>query len=217
MGSDSARIAEALGAPELNALGYFRHAVANLAGRRVRAARLSYEGEAGWELTCRVEDTSAIYAALMGAGAAPAGLHAQTSMRIEKGFAAMGHELDGDIGPVEAGLDRLCSRRKSFIGSNALAERRKTGRQTLATIVLDDPDAVPLGHEPVRFDGRIAGQTTSAAFGYRIGRPLALAHVSGVPDGAEVEVDIAGDRRPGRLRFAPAFDPAGRRMHDSGG
>ena len=216
MGPGAARIAAALGAPELNALGYFRHTGAQLAGRRVRAARLSYVGEAGWELTCRAADASAVHAALMAAGAAPAGLHAQASMRIEKGFAAMGHELDGDIGPVEAGLDRLCSRRKRFIGSDALAERRKTGRRTLATVVLDDPDAQPLGHEPVLLNGRIAGQTTSAAFGCRIGRPLALAHISGPPDGAAVEVDIAGERHPGRLRLAPAFDPEGRRMRGAG-
>ena len=215
MGPDSARIAETLGAPELNALGYFRHAGAKLAGRRVRAARLSYVGEAGWELTCRAEEASALYAALVEAGAAPAGLHAQTSMRIEKGFAAMGHELDGDIGPVEAGLDRLCSREKSFIGSEALAERRRTGRRSLATIVLDDPEAQPLGHEPVLLDGRIAGLTTSAAFGYRIGRPVTLAHVEGVPDGAAVEVDIAGERHSGRVGFAPAFDPEGRRMRSA--
>ena len=217
MGPESARIAEALGAAELNALGYFRHAPATLAGRRVRAARLSYVGEAGWELTCRAEDACSLYAALMEAGAAPAGLHAQTSMRIEKGFAAMGHELDSDIGPVEAGLDRLCSRRKSYIGSEAVAARRKTGLRTLATVVLEDPGAVPLGHEPVLFAGRIAGRTTSAAFGYRIGRPLALAHAAGVPDGAAVEIDIAGKRHPGRLRFAPAFDPGGGRMRAAGG
>ena len=216
MGPDSARIAEALGAPELNALGYFRHMGAALAGRRVRAARLSYVGEAGWELTCRAEEAPAIHAALMEAGAVPAGLHAQASMRIEKGFAAMGHELDGDIGPVEAGLDRLCSREKSFIGSAALAERRRTGRRSLATIVLDDQDAQPLGHEPVLLDGRIAGLTTSAAFGYRIGRPVVLAHVADVPEGAAVEVDIAGERHSGRLGFAPAFDPGGRRMRSAG-
>ncbi len=212
MGPGSAQIAEALGAPELNALGYFRHERAQLAGLQVRAARLSYVGEAGWELTCGAADASALYAALMEAGAVPAGLNAQTSMRIEKGFAAMGHELDGDIGPVEVGLAHLCSQRKRYIGSDALAERRKTGRRTLATVVLDDAGAEPLGHEPVLFDGRIAGRTTSAAFGYRIGRPLALAHVSGVADGAAVEIDIAGDRHPGRLRFTPAFDPEGSRM-----
>ena len=216
MGPESARIVETLGATALNALGYFRHMGASLAGRRVQAVRLSYVGEAGWELTCRAEEASALYAALMDAGAAPAGLHAQTSMRIEKGFAAMGHELDGDIGPVEAGLDRLCSRKKSFIGSDALAERRRTSRRSLATIVLDDLEAVPLGHEPVLLDGRIAGQTTSAAFGYRIGRPVALAHVGNVPDGAAVEVDIAGERRSGRLGFAPVFDPQGRRMRSAG-
>ncbi len=212
MGPDSARIAGVLGGPALNALGYFRHGIADLAGRRVRAARLSYVGEAGWELTCRAADASAIYAALMEAGAAPAGLFAQASMRIEKGFAAMGHELDSDIGPVEAGLERMCSRKNGFVGSDALDECRRTRCRSLATIVLDDPGSQPLGHEPVLFNGRIAGRTTSAAFGYRIGRPLALAHVAGAPDGAAVEVDIAATRHAGRLRFAPAFDPEGRRM-----
>ncbi|MCY3980690.1 MAG: FAD-dependent oxidoreductase [Alphaproteobacteria bacterium] len=212
MGPDSGGIAAVLGASELNMLGYFRHASAQIAGCRVRATRLSYVGEAGWELTCQAADAAAIHGALLEAGAVPAGLHAQTSMRIEKGYAAMGHELDGDIGPVEVGLDRFCSRRKRYIGSNALAERRKTGQRSLATILLDNPEALPLGHEPVLFGGRIAGQTTSAAFGYRIGRPLALAHVSGVPDGAAVEINIARTRHAARLRFAPAFDPAGRRM-----
>ena len=103
MGPESARIAAELGAGALNALGYFRHGCARIAGRPVRAARLSYVGEAGWEITCRAADASEVYAALTGAGALPAGLYAQASMRIEKGFAAMGHELDGDIGPVEAG------------------------------------------------------------------------------------------------------------------
>jgi len=149
MGPEAACIAAELGAGGLNTLGYFRTGTAQIGGCPVRAARLSYVGEAGWELTCRAEDAPAIYAALTGVGAVPAGLHAQTSMRIEKGFAAMGHELDGDIGPVEAGLDRFCSQTKPYIGSGAVAERRETGRRTLATILLDDPDAVPLGHEPV--------------------------------------------------------------------
>lgn len=218
MGPKATRIAAELGAGGLNALDYFRTGTAQIAGCPVRAARLSYVGEAGWELICRSEHAPAIYAALIGAGALPAGLHAQTSMRIEKGFAAMGHELDGDIGPVEAGLDRFCSQTKPYIGSGAVAESRKTGRRTLATVLFDDPDAVPLGHEPVYSEGKVVGRTISAAFGYRIGRPVALGHVeAGDIEGRRVEIDIAGARHAARTQLAPAFDPAGKRMRRRSG
>ena len=101
MGPESARIAAELGAAGLNDLGYFRIGSARIADCPVRGAHLSYVGEAGWEMTCRAGDAPAVYAALTGAGAVPAGLYAQISMRIEKGFAAMGHELDSDVSPVE--------------------------------------------------------------------------------------------------------------------
>ena len=222
MGPDSARIAQQAGAAALNDLGYFRFGSARIAGCPVRGVRLSYVGEAGWEIACRAGDAPAVHAALVRAGAAPAGLYAQTSMRIEKGFAAMGHELDGDTGPVEAGLDRLCAAHREFIGAAALARQRETGRRTLATLLFDDIDAVPLGHEPIHGDGGILGCTTSAAFGFRIGRPVALGHVRadgidgtggiGDLDGTQVAVDIAGVRHAARLQTAPAFDPAGTRM-----
>ena len=213
MGPDSARIAAEFGAAGLNELGYFRNGGAQIAGRPVRAARLSYVGEAGWEMTCRAGDATAVYAAFTGAGAVPAGLYAQTSMRIEKGFAAMGHELDSDVSPAEAGLDNFCSRKKSYIGADAAARHRDTRRRTLATVLFDDTNAVPLGHEPVYADGRIVGHTTSAAFGFRIGRPVALGHVrvDGI-EGRQAEVDIAGVRYAARMQFDPAFDPAGERM-----
>ena len=82
----------------------------------------------------------------------------------------------------------------------------------MVTILLDDDQAVLVGHEPVYLDGRIIGQTTSAAFGYRVGAPIALAHVSDVRDGARVSVDIAGQQVPGRMSVGPAFDPSGQRM-----
>ena len=90
MGPDSARIAADCGAPELDRLGFFRHGEARIAGRPVRAARLSYVGEKGWEITCRAADADAVYGAMHDAGASPAGLHAQTAMRIEKRFLAYG-------------------------------------------------------------------------------------------------------------------------------
>ncbi|MDV7145915.1 FAD-dependent oxidoreductase [Tropicimonas sp. TH_r6] len=213
MGPDSARIAEEVGAGALNELGYFKVGEAEVAGCHVRAVRMSYVGEAGWEMTCRAENAATIYAALTEAGALPAGMYAQTSMRIEKGFAAMGHELDSDITPVETGMAMMCSKKKDFIGSEVVNERRETGKRTLATLILEDESAVPLGHEPIYVGDKIVGHTTSAAFGYRIGKPVALAHVHlDEIDGVAVEIDIARVRFAGKLQLAPAFDPTGSRM-----
>jgi glycine cleavage system aminomethyltransferase T/glycine/D-amino acid oxidase-like deaminating enzyme len=213
MGPEAARIAAEVGAPELNELGYFKVGPAHIAGKHVRAVRMSYVGEAGWEITMKAENTQAVYDALVAAGAAPAGMYAQSSMRIEKGFAAMGHELDSDITPIETGMDMMVSKKKEFIGSAALVERRANGKRSLMTVIIDDVNAVPLGHEPIYFGGKIVGHTTSASFGYRIGKPICLASVHmDDADGAEVEMDIAGTRFAARVQFAPAYDPTGSRM-----
>ncbi|MBT0959343.1 FAD-dependent oxidoreductase [Alphaproteobacteria bacterium KMM 3653] len=209
MGPEAARIAQALGAPELLDLGYFKVGPAYMAGRHVRAVRMSYVGEAGWEITCRAEHAAEIYAAMVAAGARPAGMFAQTSMRIEKGFAAMGHELDSDVSPAAAGMAGMAKKAGGFIGAEAMAA---AGGRSLVTILLEDDKAVPIGHEPVYLDGKIAGQVTSAAYGYRVGAPVALAHLRGARDGAAVMVDIAGQRVAGRIQFAAAFDPEGARM-----
>ncbi|KIC09020.1 FAD-dependent oxidoreductase [Leisingera sp. ANG-M1] len=213
MGPESARIIAECGAPELNELGYFKVGPAHVADCHVRAVRMSYVGEAGWELTMKAEDASTVFAALTAAGAMPAGMFAQTSMRVEKGFAAMGHELDSDTSPVEAGLDMLVSKKKNFIGSEALAGRRKEAKRELMTVIIEDESAVPLGHEPVYAGGKIVGHTTTACFGYRVGKPIALAYVHMEDaDGAAAEVNIAGTRFAARLQFACAFDPSGSRM-----
>ena len=83
----------------------------------------------------------------------------------------------------------------------------------MISLALDDVDAVPLGHEPVYLDGKIIGQTSSCAFGYRIGKPVALAHVSKqVKDGARVQVDIARQMFDATVTLGPLYDPDGTRM-----
>ncbi|SMX28180.1 4-methylaminobutanoate oxidase (formaldehyde-forming) [Pelagimonas phthalicica] len=214
MGPDAARIAADCGAPELQELGYFKHAFARLAGKDVRAARLSYVGEAGWELTMAASDAPAIYHALTRAGAKPAGLYAQTSMRIEKGFCAMGHELDGDVTPIEAGLDFATRKGGGFIGDKALAARRDAGAVAqVVSLKLADQNAVPLGHEPIYLNGDIIGQTSSCAYGHRIDAPIALGHIkTPVADGTTVQIDIARKMFDATLITGPLFDPEGTRM-----
>ena len=99
-----------------------------------------------------------------------------------------------------------------FIGAEALGARVKTDKRTMVTIVLEDTAAVPIGHEPVYLGDTIIGQTTSAAYGYRVGAPIALAHVSEIAEDAAIAVDLAGVRVPARMQLGPAFDPTGQRM-----
>ncbi|MBT6542561.1 MAG: FAD-dependent oxidoreductase, partial [Rhodobacteraceae bacterium] len=212
MGPDAARIITQTGAADLNALGYFKVGTAHIAGKHVRAVRMSYVGEAGFEITCKAENASTIYAAITAAGATPAGLFAQTSMRIEKGFAAMGHELDSDISPVQVGMAGMAAKTGGFVGAEALTKHRETQKLSMVTILLDDDTAVPIGHEPIYLGDKIIGQTTSAAYGYRVGAPIALAHVTDVQDGAAILMDIAGVKMAGRMLVGPAFNPSGDRM-----
>ena len=214
MGPDAARIAAACGASGMNDLGYFKVGPAQLAGVSVEAARLSYVGEAGWEITCPAQAAAQVYAALTDAGATPAGLFAQTSMRIEKGFRAMGHELDSDVTPIDAGLDFATRKSGGFIGFEALERQRAAGATCrIVSLGFDDPLSVPIGHEPIYRGGEIIGQTSSCAFGYRVGRPVALGFVS-VPlaEGADVAVDLAGERHAARASKGPLFDPGGTLM-----
>ena len=213
VGPDTPGIAAALDAGWLNEIGYFRHQAGAIAGITVRAARLSYVGEAGWELTCDSGDALALYDCLAAAGVVPVGAYAQTAMRIEKGFLAYGHDLDTDVTPAMAGLDFALSRDREFIGSAALAGMDPPATR-LVSLEFDDAGAVPLGNEPVCANGVIVGKTTSAAFGYRIGRPVALALVGrdhAIAD-AGLTVDIAGHHAACRMVTGPLFDAGGARM-----
>ena len=222
MGPAVAGILDGLGADDTAKLGYFRHGKFSIAGVDVRAARVSYVGEYGFELSCAAHAAhaaKALYDALADAGARPAGLFAQTSMRIEKRFLAIGHDLDSDLTPLQAGLEFAVKKQSGFVGSDALARLRAEGvAWRLVTIVLDEPEANPLGDEPVYADGVCAGQATSAAFGYRVGRPVVLAYVDRSvlpnPEGARVELDIAGERFAGTATLRAAFDPDGLRMRE---
>ncbi len=220
MGPDSARIVESLGAQSLNQLGYFENGASEIAGKPVRATRLSYVGEAGWEISCRADDAVTIYDALYGEGARPAGLLAQTSMRIEKGYLSYGHDLDTDLTPLEVGLGFAVAWDTEFIGKTALVKQRELPlEKRITTILLDDVDAMPLGNEPVLLEGKIIGKTTSAAFGYRVGRPVVIALLQcgsfELKNGLNVEVDIARELFSGKINFQPAYDPGGKTMRSA--
>ena len=112
-----------------------------------------------------------------------------------------------------AGLQFALAAGKDFIGKSALADQDVPASR-LISLIFDDADMVPLGNEPVFAGERIIGKTTSAAFGYRVGRPVAIAQITSdaIEDGAEATVNIGGTIAACRMSAAPVFDPAGGRM-----
>jgi glycine cleavage system aminomethyltransferase T len=117
------------------------------------------------------------------------------------------------VTPFMAGLEFALSPDGGFIGSAALAAMEAPATR-LVSLEFSDVKAVPLGNEPVCLGSTIIGKTTSAAFGYRIGKPVALALIASdhAVAGSRVTVDIAGHHADCRVVVAPLFDAAGRRM-----
>jgi 4-methylaminobutanoate oxidase (formaldehyde-forming) len=195
-----------------------------------RAARLSYVGEPGWELYVPVEMAPALYDTLMDAGAdlglRNAGSHALTSLRVEKGYRAWGHELTPDDTPLEAGLAFATKLNSDlpFLGREALIRQRAAGiRRRLVHFKLEDPDVHLLGDEPILRGGEVAGQVTSAAFGHTVGAGVGMAYVdleSGdgkeTIAGGDFAVEHATQRHPVILSLSPFFDPRGERMRADG-
>lgn len=212
MGAESRLIADRIGASDLNDIPYFSHAPLEIAGHPVRATRLSYVGEYGWEITCKAADAETVFRVISEAGARPAGLFAQTAMRIEKQFLAYGHDIDTDLDPLQLGLGFAVAWETGFMGREALQNRQENAARPVVATLIGEPGTWPLGNEPVLLNGVIAGKTSSAAYGYRVDAPVALALLSPDAVGHDVEIDIAGTRARARARAGAAFDPAGDRM-----
>ncbi|XP_067144405.1 dimethylglycine dehydrogenase, mitochondrial-like isoform X2 [Centruroides vittatus] len=173
----------------------------DVAGVPVRAMRISYTGELGWELYHKKEDTSKLYSALLEAGKQHGignfGTYALNSLRLEKGFRMWGAEMNMDCNPYEAGLDFFIKPHKSsdFVGKRALHKIMSDGlTRKLALLKVDTEDVDPEGNESVWFCGKIIGNTTSGAFGYQINHGIAFAYLPiylNMP-GAEVQVELLG-------------------------
>jgi glycine cleavage system aminomethyltransferase T/glycine/D-amino acid oxidase-like deaminating enzyme len=190
----------------------------------VRATRITYVGELGWELYVPAEFAVGAYQDLVAAGAVNAGYYAIESMRLEKAYRAFGRELTPDYDPVEAGLLFACKLKTgiAFLGREAVEKARAEGpRRRLVSLVLADPDAMIWGGELVLRDGVAVGQVTSGAWGEALGGCVGLAYIRH-PDGAVLTADIAragsyqvnvgGRLYPAAVHLRPPFDPAGDRI-----
>ncbi|HEX8715131.1 MAG TPA: FAD-dependent oxidoreductase [Solirubrobacteraceae bacterium] len=189
----------------------------------VRALRVTFVGELGWELYCPTEYGAGLWRTLWRAGRKhgllACGYRAIDSLRLEKGYRVWGSDITADETPFEAGLGFCVKRSDAFNGADALGiapdgERRgEPPERRLRCIVLEDPRSVALGNEPVRIGGDVVGRVTSGGYGYTVERSIAYAYVpADVELGAAVEIDIFGEWVAGEVAREPLFDPKGDRV-----
>ncbi len=183
----------------------------------VRALRVTFVGEAGWELYCPSEYGAGLWRTLWEAGEShgllAGGYRAIDSLRLEKGYRVWAADITPDETPYEAGLGFCVQRDKGFLGADALAERAPERR--LRCLVLEDPKSVALGNEPVRVAGMVQGRVTSGGYGYTVERSIAYAYLPlDVEIGDSVEVDIFGRWIAGQVSAEPLYDAAGDRIRE---
>ena len=188
-------------------------------GVPVRALRVSYVGELGWELHHPMSDMPALYDALMSAGEAHGiadfGLYAMDALRMEKAYRAWGLELTTELTPIEAGMQRFVDFDSPFIGKDVVVERTKNNTESrLVYLAVDADDADAHGNEPVYVDDRLVGLTTSGGYGYTVGQSIAFAFVEpefAIP-GTNLEVAILGRRCTAQVIADPLYDPQNERL-----
>jgi 4-methylaminobutanoate oxidase (formaldehyde-forming) len=230
MGPKSRDLLSTLTSADLSddAFGFSTSKQISLGYATVRATRITYVGELGWELYVPAEFAVGVYDDLMSAGAqfgvARGGYYAIESLRLEKGYRAFGRELTPSENPVEAGLLFACKLNTDigFLGRQAVEKAKAQGpRRKLVGFSVDSPEPMLWGGELILRDGAVAGQVTSAAWGETIGSCVGLAYVRAA-DGSVIDADwvraghydvnVGGRRYPVTVSLRPLYDPTNGRI-----
>ena len=196
-----------------------------VAGHAVRALRLSYVGELGWELYVPWEDAPALYDAIVECGGAHglrhAGYHAMNTLRLEAGYRHWGHDITDQDTPLEAGLAFAVAWDKpSFVGRDALLAQRELPRtKRLVQFRLEDPNRLLYHDEPIYRNGHLAGRTSSGMWSYVENRCLAMGylnHPGGVTkdwlEAGSFEIEVATERIPATASISSFYDPQSQRV-----
>jgi 4-methylaminobutanoate oxidase (formaldehyde-forming) len=198
--------------------------ILTISGVKVRALRVTYVGELGWELHCPINQLGDVYDALMAADPAlrPVGYRALESLRLEKGYRAWSSDITPNDTPFEAGLGWAVKLKSTtpFLGRSALeAAHGKPLTKSLMTFTVEDPTAVLVGRETILRDGQAVGYLTSGGYGDSIGKSIGLGYVRHEPGVTEpwltagrYALVIAGAETPASLSLKPLIDPEGARI-----
>ncbi len=207
------------------AFAFGQQRLIGIAGCPVRAMRVSYVGELGWELHFPVEYATTVYASLMEAGEqhgiVNAGYRAIESLRLEKGYRAWGSDIGPDHSPLEAGLGWAVKLRGNtdFQGREALEIQKSDGLRKLLAGFTVDPQYILHGRETIYRNGERVGWLTSGGYGYTVQRSIGYGYVrneAGVDadyvKSGDYELEIETERVPCKVHIAPLYDPTMSRM-----
>jgi len=187
----------------------------------VRALRVTYVGELGWELYCPSEYGLGLWRALWEAGGpqgiVAAGYRAIDSLRLEKGYRVWGADITPDETPYEGGVGFCVKLDKEggFVGREALVDAKERGPgKRLCCLTLEDPHSIALGNEPVRVGGEICGRVASGGYGYTVRRSIAYAYLppQRAAPGTACEVEVFGRWIAAEVAAEPLLDPKGERI-----
>ncbi len=196
----------------------------------VRASRISYVGELGWELWIPSDMAIHVYEVLRQAGEEfdmkHVGMHAMNSLRTEKAYRSWGHDISDEETPLEAGLGFAVKYDKpgGFIGRQAALEQKQGGvlKQRLVQFLLDDPEAMLYHNEPIVRNGEICGYISSAMYGHTLGGSVGLGYVKNPIEQGGVnadyvnsgsyEIEIACKRFSAKASLKPLYDPGSQRI-----
>jgi glycine cleavage system T protein len=189
---------------------------------RVRASRITYVGELGWEIYVPSEFMQGVYDELSAAGLrfglVHAGYHALNSLRIEKAYRHWGHDITDEDTPLEAGLGFAVKWDKpgGFIGREALLRQQASGfAKRLVQFKLESPAPLLYHNEPIWQGDSLVGHIRSGMYGHSLGAAVGLGYVSAAdaaidPNGYEIEV--AGVRHAATASLRPLYDPKNERI-----
>ncbi|SDW30513.1 GcvT family protein [Roseicitreum antarcticum] len=187
----------------------------------VRAVRVAYTGELGWELHHPIEMQNYLFDLLMAAGAPLdlklVGARAQNWLRQEKSYRAFGNELGRDATPLEADLPRFVDLGKDFHGKDAM---QATGiRSTCVTLLVDGPkDADPWGREALYLGDTRVGRLTSGGYSVAFGKSIGMGYVR--PDlaapGTQLMVRMQRTLWPAEVVADSPYDPTNARIRQDG-
>ena len=193
----------------------------------VKALRVTYVGELGWELYVPTEFALHVYDLLVEAGAElglkHAGFQALRTLRLEKAYRDYGSDIDNTDTPLEVGLGFAIDFDKpgGFIGKEALLRQKKAGmfKRRLLQFLLQDPEPLIHGGEPIYRDGERVGELGSGGYGHTLGGSVGLGHIeneAGVTadfvKSGSYEIEVAGVRYVASVSLRPMYDPTGERV-----
>ncbi len=192
----------------------------------VRATRLTYVGELGWELLIPTDIARHIYSVITNVGhdygLVNAGYYAMGSLRLEKAYRSWGHDISSGDDPISAGLafGTAWEKEGGFIGLDALTKIRKSGtNRRLMQFLLNDPEPILFHDEPIYRNGELVGRVESTQYGHTLGGSVALSWIKapGIESDdwfemGEYEIQIPGQRISATASLRPLYDPRSERI-----